>query len=288
MGIVKQDIGNLSAITSPFPGVIKRMITTPKNFSLTFANALLQAQWQNAILDTPAKRIYLWPGFRTFDNASEKYVYEKTDLSVMPVRDGIPEFDFQFLESIYLHKAMRSHTGTSPCGVFFIDNKNRIWGQKDPTGAKMVGYDVALLNMETISWSNGKDASKSPGKIVMVDPSQWDDNAYFVDAKSFVNFLLPLTAVTVAEVGNLVGTTLKLTVQAADGTSIDGLVQADFSVTTAAGAARVLTGCVQDAVTGIYTLTVTALAVTDVATLVAPSALSISGYEATVWVTSAT
>lgn len=285
--MAKQNVGNLSALSSPFPGVVKRMITTPKTFSLTLANAILQAQWQNAILDTPAKRIYLWPGFRTFDNASEKFVYEKTDLSVMPVRDGIPEFDFQFLESIYLHAAMRSHTGTSPARVFFIDNKNRIWGQKDATGANFVGYDIALLNMETIMWSNGKEASKSPGKIVMVDPSQWDDNGYFVDAKTFVNFLLPLTSVTVAQVGNLAGTTLKLTVQAADGTSIDGLVQADFSVTSAAGVARVLTGCVQDPVTGIYTLTVTALAVTDIATLVAPSALSIKGYEATVFVTSA-
>src|SRR5579859_5117407 len=180
------------------------MITTPKTFTLTLTNALLQAQWQNAILDTPAKRIYLWPGFRTFDNASEKFVYEKTDLSVMPVRDGIPEFDFQFLESIYLHTSMRSHTGTSPARVFFIDNKNRIWGQKDASG-KFAGYDIALLNMETIMWSNGKDASKSPGKIVMVDPSQWDDSGYFVDAKTFVNFLLPLTSVTVAEVGNLAG-----------------------------------------------------------------------------------
>lgn len=286
MPILKQNVGNLSASISPFPGVVKRMITTPKGFFLSAANAILQAQWQNSILDTPAKRIYLWPGFRMFDNASEKYVYEKTDLSVMPVRDGIPEFDFQFLESIYWHAAARSHSGTSPCRVFLIDNKNRIWGQKDPTG-NFVGYDVALLNMESINWSNGKEASKSPAKLVMVDPSQWDDSAYFVEGKSFVNFLLPLTSVNLVQVSNIAGTVIKLTVQAADGTSIDGLVMGDFVVTPqAGGAARTITNVTQ-AADGTYSLTVTALVVTDVVNLVAPSALSIKGYEATAYITSA-
>jgi hypothetical protein len=281
MALLKQNIGNLSALSSPFPGVIKRMITTPKGFSLSAANSIVQAQWQNAILDTPAKRIYLWPSFRSFDNASEKFVYDKTDLSVMPVRDGIPEFDFTFLESIYLHKAMRSHTGTSPCRVFFIDNKNRIWGQTDPN-ANFVGYDVALLNMETIMWSNGKEASKSPSKIVMVDNSQWDDNGAFVDAKSFVNFLLPLTAVTLKQSGVLAANTIVVSVTAADGTSIDGLVFGDFKLTSVGGANHAVTAAVQDAQTGLYSLTSATAVATDILSLISAATLSIPGYEAPV------
>lgn len=276
---MKDNIGNLSALSSPFPGVIKRMITTPKNFSLSVANAAIEADWQSALLDTKAKRIYLWPQFRVFDNASEKFVYEKTDLSVMPVRDGIPEFDFSFLESIYLHKAMRSHTGTSPCCVFFIDNRNYIWGQLDAAG-NFCGYDVALLNMETIMWSNGKDASKSPAKIVMVDSNQWDNNGYFIDASGFFNSLIPLTSVTLKESGVINAHVFSFTVTAADGTSIDGLAQADFTVKSIAGAARNVTGLVQDPITGIYTITTTDAVATDILGMVAASAVSIPGYEA--------
>lgn len=274
----KNNIGNLSALTSPFPGVIKRMITAPKGFYLSLANAKLKAQWQNAILDTPAKRIYLWPNFRTFDNASEKFIYEKTDLSVMPVRDGIPEFDMEFLESIYIHKAMRSHTGTAPCQVFFIDNKNKIWGQSD--GTNFFGYDVALLNTETIMWSNGKTASKSPVKIVMVDSSQWDDNADFVEAKSFVNTLLPLTTVTLLQTVNLAATLIKLTVKAADGTSIDGLAYTDFKLTSVGGANHAVTVATQDAQTGEYTITSATAVVGDTLSLISPATLSLPGYEA--------
>lgn len=272
----KNNIGNLSALSSPFPGVIKRMITTPATFVLSLANSLLKAQWQNAILDTPAKRIYLWPSFRTFDNASEKFVYEKTDLSVMPVRDGIPEFDLQFLESIYIHKAMRSHTGTAPCKVFFIDNKNRIWGQSD--GVNFFGFDVALLNTETIMWSDGKTASKSPVKIVMVDSSQWDDNGNFVEAKSFINALLPLTSVTIAQTSNLAATLFKFTVQAADGTSIDGLVAADIKLNTPLGVNHAVTVLTQDQF-GVYTATSATGAVGDLLTFTTPAALSIPGYD---------
>lgn len=274
----KNNIGNLSALSSPFPGVIKRMITAPKSFSISLATAATKAGWQNAILNTPALRIYLWPNFRTFNNASEKFVYEKTDLSVMPVRDGIPEFDMEFLESIYIHKAMRSHTGTSPASVFFIDNKNRIWGQSLDS-VNLIGFDMALLNTETIMWSDGKTASKSPVKIVMVDSSQWDDNAMFVEGKSFVNALLPLTTVTIVQTANLAATIIKCTVQAADGTSIDGLAYTDFKLTSVAGVNHAITAASQDQF-GTYSLTSATAAATDLLTLVSAATLSIPGYEA--------
>lgn len=263
------------------PALIKGMITTPKGFSITAANALLTAQWQNALLTSPALRCFFWPLFKGFKDSSEKTVYEENELASLKVRDGKYRFGFEVKESLCVHKAMQSHSGNQSARVFFIDVENNIIGTTNDSGVTFQGFDIELLNAEKLMFSDGKVSTKSPLYVVLTDNKELDTNGMIVAAVPLSASLNRLTDVTLAQSGVLAATIVKCTVLAScDGTSIDGLVQADFSIKTVAGVVHAITGCVQDAVTGIYSLTSATAVATDILSIVGPSVLSIQAYEA--------
>lgn len=280
--ILKQNLGPSKC--NVLPGLIRGMITTPRTFSLTQSNALLQTQWQTALLNTPALRIYLWPRFRGFKDESEKTIYEENELTSMFVRAGKYRFRIELKESLCLHKAFQSHSGNATTRAFLIDQNNYIWGTSDSSN-NFYGFDLELLQAEKLLFSDGKVSSKSPIYMVLADNNELDINGAYVNAQPFINNLIPLTSVTVAQVGSGTTSLLKVTVQAScDGTSIDGLQMADFVVTSSAGATVSLTSVVET--NGVYSLNSSSgFAPGDVITLVAAASLSIPGYEATAWVT---
>ena len=280
--VVKRNLGPSKC--NIMPGLIKGIITANRDFKFTAVNSVLGAQWQAKLLDTPANRLHLFPRFDDFKESSEKDVYKQTDLSTQFVRFGRYEFDITIIKSLYQHKAMQSHSGNATPKAYLVDVANRIWGYADSTG-NFVPYDVELLQAGKMDFNTGKDPSSSPLKVVLSDATQLNVNGAYVDAQSFFNSLLELVDVDIAEVGVLAGTTLKLTVKvSSDGTSVDGLGGGagfpDFKIASAAGVARVITAVAQDAA-GVYTLTVTALAVGDIVNLTTPALLSIPGYEST-------
>lgn len=263
------------------PALIKGMITTPVNFALTVTNAQLSTNWQNALLDTKSNRIYLWPKFKMFTDNSEKTVYEENELSSLKVRDGRYRFQVAVKESLCLHKAMFSHSGNASAKVFFIDSENQIIGTLDSTG-KFVGFDVELLNVEKMMFNDGKVSTKTPIYIVLSDNKELDQNGAIVSGSAFVNTLFSIVDVDVTQVGSATTSLIKVTVKATcDGTSVDGLALADFTVKSSAGVARTISSVTQ-ASDGTYSLnSASAFTVGDTVDLVAASALSIKGYEST-------
>jgi hypothetical protein len=263
------------------PSLIKGMITTPRGFSITAANALLTAQWQNALLTSPATRIYFWPLFKEFKDNSEKTIYEENELASLKVRDGKFRFQFAIKESLCLHKAMQTHGGNATGRAFLIDVENNIIGTSNDNGATFIGLDLELLNPEKLVFSDGKVSTKSPLYVVLSDNKELDVNGMIVASVPLSATLNRLTDVTVAQVGNLAATIVQATVKVScDGTSVDGLVAGDFSIKTAAGVVHAITTCAQDPVTGIYSLTSAAAVVGDILSIVGPAALSIQAYEA--------
>lgn len=263
------------------PALIKGMITTPRGFTITAANALLVAQWQNGLLLSPALRSYFWPLFKGFKDNSEKTVYEENELAALKVRDGRYQFMFEIKESLCTHKAMQSHSGNATARVFFIDVENNIIGTTDDSGITFKGFNVELLNAEKLLFSDGKISTKSPVYVCLADNKELDVNGMMVAAVPLSANLNRLTDVTLAQVGVLAATIVQCTVKATcDGTSIDGLVAGDFSIKTAAGAVHAITALAQDAVTGIYSLTSATAVIGDILSIVGPAALTIQAYEA--------
>lgn len=263
------------------PALIKGMITTPASFSLSLTNALLAAQWQNALLASKANRIYLWPKLKMFTDASEETVYEENELSSLKVRDGRYRFKMAVKESLCLHKAMFSHSGNASQKVFFIDSENQIIGTLDSNG-NFAGFDIELLNVEKMKFNDGKVSTKTPIYVVLQDNKELDVNGAIVSAAGFATTLFSIVDVDIAQVGSATTSLIKVTVKATcDGTSIDGLALADFTVKSSAGVSRTISSVTQ-ASDGTYSLNSSvAFTVGDIVDLVAANALTIKGYEST-------
>lgn len=276
---VKKNLG-LSQCAK-LPNMIRSMITTPNGFKATAEEAVDADFWQDALLTTAGVRIYLWPDFVNFTDNSEAAVYETTPLAYLAVRDGRYNFKFEVKENLCLHKAMYTHRAISG-RVFFFDVDNQLIGTTDSDG-NFMGFRIQLLNTEKLMISNGQVSTKSPVVVVLADNLELDQNGALLNA-SFINDLARLTDVTLTATDPATVDSVIVTVTATcDGTPVNGLVLADFSVKKTNGAAQTTppTSCVE--VDGVYTISkVAGTAWTDgTVDLVAPSALTIEGYEST-------
>jgi len=138
------------------------------------------------------------------------------------------------------------------------------------------------LNVEKLKFNDGKVSTKTPIYVVLSDNKELDVNGAIIGASAFVNDLFSIVDVDVTQVGSATTSLIKVTVKATcDGTSIDGLVAADFTVKSSSGTSRTISGVTQ-ASDGVYSIASSAaFTVGDIVDLVAASALSIPGYEST-------
>ena len=280
--ITRRNLGTVKS--NVMPGLFKGVIFTNQSFSLSSTNKVLQAQWQNALLDTPANRIHLAPRFREFTDSSEKPIYDKTDLSTMFVRPGRREFDVLMKENFFIHQALQTYSGNIVGKVIFVDSNNYLWGQVDATGT-FSGYTSELVNSEPLMLNDGKKSAGSPVKIVLSDTTEIDILGGYVNAQSFFGKLKELIDVDITQVGSGTTSLFKVTVTGTgDSNSLDGLVAADFTVKSSAGVSRTISGVTEDltVVPGVYSIASSAaFTVGDIVQLVAANTLSIPGYEST-------
>lgn len=268
------------------PQMPRSMITTPLNFKFTpeqlATPAAFKTALENAIVAGYANRVYLWPFFSGFENASEAAVYEENAYGSQAVRGGRYRFRFQITQDLCVHTAMYTHK-TMTGRVFVYDNENQLIGTTDEDG-NFYGFTIGLLNPENLILSDGTVATKSPVYVVLADPAELNKNGALIDA-SFINTIDRLTDVELTKGAGVATTSLVFLKVAAmcDGTIIEGLVLADFTLTSAAGVDKTadITGVTWNAATEQYELASTANFVAgDVIGLVAPADLSIKAYEA--------
>ena len=259
------------------PNFLKGMITTPANFSLSFANAAISSNWQDALLAAKGSRIYLWPVAVMNENVNEAAVYEETPLSTQAVRDGRYRWRFSFQENLNLHKAMFSHQNFQG-RVFLIDDKNQIIGTSRD-GANFQGFTLDLLNPEKLLFNDGSVSSKTPVYVSLQDNLELDRAGCLIEA-SFINSLIRLTTVDLAIVGAPISTTIVVTVNSElDSKGVSGLLVADFVLLDGGGTPQTISGVVESTtIPGQYTLSGAGL-VTGTLDLVAASALTVQGFE---------
>ena len=234
------------------PEMIVGMITTPSTFSLTKAQALVATNWQTALFNTPGTRIFLWPKFKGFENLSEEPVYEDTPHGMLHVRDGNYRFRFHIKESLCFHKNAYTHRSTNG-RVFLIDSADQIIGTIDSSG-NVRGFTYELLNTEKMIFSDGAVSSKSPLLLALANNKEFDKNGYIFDG----SFWSSLQAIIQAEMEIVDVDDNNITVSVVaecDGTPVEGLVQADFTVLDVDGADQPITGFADNG-DGNYTLTV--------------------------------
>lgn len=272
------DLKNLGfSACKKLPRQVKGMITTPKGFTLTIADAGSAAAWQAAILAEPTARIYYWPTAVLVENINEEAVYEENSLSTIFVRDGRYKWRISFQENLNYHKDMYSHKNFQG-RVFLIDDANQIIGTS-LDDVNIQGFSIDLLNPEKLFFNDGSAGSKTPVYVSLADNTELDKFGCMVQA-DFLNTLVRLTTVdlTVNALPAPIATGFDVTiVSSLDNSPILGLVLADFVLLDAVGVAQTIT-VLTDNGDGTYTITGVGL-VTGTIDLVDADALSIEGYE---------
>lgn len=258
------------------PALIRGMITTSMNFKMPKADLQDATAWQDALVASGDGRIYLWPPFVGFENASEEAVYEDTPLAMLKVRDGKYAFRFFVSENLCLHKAMYTHNGKGR--VFFIDVEGQIIGTEDSNG-DMRGFTASLINTEKLVLSDGSVSTKTPVFVVLANSKELDKNGGLIDASSFIDTLERVVDVAVEVVGTPSSTEIVVDVEVAcDGTPVTGLVTADFRVIDADGDPHAITAATENGTPGRYTLTGTGF-VDGTVTLADADELTVLAYE---------
>lgn len=264
------------------PGVPVSMLTVSNSFELTeeqiATEAALKTALQTVIKASYNDRGWKWPKFSNGEDVSEETIYSKTPFGTRKIRDGNYGFRFMVSKSLCLHKKMFSHSSNEG-RVIPYDKEGRIWLTKKSNG-KYTGFTVDMLNVEKMKISFGDVLTETPIEVWLSDNLELDENGYLIDCP--FNELEPLTSV-VLEVTDVVDSdNFKVTVtQECDGTRVSGLVLADFTVLTAAGAAQAPDTVTEPNDDGEYLFTRAANFITGSVNLKAPSAVSIDAYEST-------
>src|SRR5690606_23372110 len=163
--VVKKNLGLVTC--NKLPQLIRGMITTPNTFSLTEAQALVAANWQNALIAEASERAHYWPPFINFENISEEAVYEDLPLGYLAVRDGNYRFRFGIKQNLCIHKAMFTHRSNQG-RAFLYDTENQLIGTMDSNG-NIRGLSIQLLHTEKMIFSDGSVSTKSPIVLALLD-----------------------------------------------------------------------------------------------------------------------
>jgi hypothetical protein len=280
--VSKKNLGTSKC--TKLPALLRGMITTPDDFYFTPTNMLTSASFktalQDAIVDGINSRVYLWPFFVGFENASEEAVYEDTPLSVNVVRDGQYRFKFHIRENICIHKAMYTHRSNEG-RVIFIDVEGNFWGTEDADG-NFMGFSVQLINTEKMIISDGSVSTKTPIYVCLLDNKEADKNGALADG-SFINTIKRLTDVEIESVSQAAASIVVDVKIACDGTPISGLLVADFLLYATDGVtAQTISSATENAnIPGRYTLAAPGGNDFEDGTLTlrAASALTVKAYE---------
>lgn len=279
MALCASDLQNLGFNRCPaMPEMPRGMFTVPMNFEATPEEVVDPLFWQAALVAGKAERIYKWPDFVGFENASEENTYEETPLADLFVRAGKYRFRFHITDGLCSHRAMFSHNGGNKRVVVF-DIANQMWLTKKSNG-NFTGLTVSLLNTENLVISDGSVSTKTPVYVVLRDPKELNQSGYTISAP-FINELEKLTDVEITK-GPGVATASAYPVivaNACDGTEVTGLLPADFIARDSDGVIVAVTAAPY--ANGVYTLA-SAAGFEDggTVTLRAAALLTVKAYEA--------
>lgn len=263
------------------PQMPRSMITTPANFKFTAADLASEDSFktalENAIVAGYADRIYLWPFFSAFENASEAAVYEENAYGSMAVRGGRYRFRFSITTDLCTHTAMFSHKASSG-RAFIYDSEDNLLGTKDTDG-NFYGFTLNLLNPENLVISDGAVSTKSPVYVVLANPNELNKNGAMVKA-SFINTIDRLTDVEPTVVLPSIATRITVNIlNVCDGGGLEGLIAGDFVVKKTDGSPQTIT-TVTPLGNGVYQLNGTLLT-SGTVDLKSAAALSVKNYEST-------
>jgi len=262
------------------------LVATTTAFNLTsLALAATEATWTTGV---KAKTVFPFPKIWDVEDVSEeiKMATSTSGKNVKRTGNRIIKKRFTFDATMDVNKALKSFDNAA-IRVFLFDSSNNIKFYLN--GSVPTGFSVSSIIFEgqKDAMQDGSKPSLASVLITFKDSEEWDQYGHYVCPTWRIADVEPLTDVYLEQVGTWAATGGILraysysnytTAGAINKIPITGLVKADFSALTTAGASQTsaITGSVVDNADGTYTFTCTGFANGSI-DLVSPATLS-NGY----------
>ena len=210
--------------------------------------------------------VVLLKGVTTFaETGNDDAIETLEDDTQILTNKGKHKFLATFAQDLYFQKALSSLEGHARWSVFFIDVKGNILMTSDISG-NATGFSAGMARAGKMQFATSTTGLKNTFEVQLLDRAELDDNFAYFDSEQ-LDFdprqLEPViqAEVSFASVPTDTDTTLSVKVVAARGGKepITGLLFGDFTMLKD-GVASNPTIAVYDANTGLYTLTVAAVA----------------------------
>jgi hypothetical protein len=238
----------------------------PKGFA--FTNDITFTNMRNL---QKAGNLIMLQGVVSFeDNTADDNIITRAGSGVKVVAGQNPyEYNVTFDNGVNFHKALTSLSSYGAFDMILFDVENSIWLTTSRTGV-VKGYTVGMFQNGKYMGANGTDAASQTITFQLTERPEIDERMSFVDSGSLDFSYADLTGINqvIISVDPIASAATTITVSAflQDKTHpVLGLLLADFALTKN-GVALVPTLATYSATTKKYTLTVAAVASTNIIT----------------------
>lgn len=199
-------------------------------------------------------------GSRQFTNNTPDPTTEEYSGGIISViRNGKPQYQFDYDKGIGFHKALYSKNTFSQYNIGLVDDSGALVLALSADGTRVTGFEAGMVNTRTYMPKSGDTAANTPFEFQLINEIQFNKRmmVYSVE-ESGVDFnseLQPITSVTITGT-NAAGDPIEVQVNASGnaGYGIEGLVAANFRVRNSATNAVVALTSVTDNGNGSYNL----------------------------------
>ena len=277
----ESNVKNPSTSCNNPQGLLKKLIFAKESVSFPdHASALPKAAWDALV---QSKDIIPMEEAMLVENQKTDTGYEETSLGTAFTNEGKDIFKYNITSNLDLHSKIRSLNNSGYTKMFEVYSSGVIVGTKTADADTIYPLSIALMRVE--SWIQPEEGvtGKTPIRVQLEDMREKNDNPVLVVPTWNVFRLNPLTNVQLqvvsASATSVVVNAYVPHANLAFKNPVEGLVAADFLLTTAAGVVETIGGVTEDAnVPGKYTITGTGL-VTGFVNLKLPSLMTTKGFE---------
>jgi hypothetical protein len=216
-------------------GEFRSVIAVPKGWSipvselvgmdLDYIVGLVQQQTFDPILNA----------IQFTDNTPDPTTQEYTGGVISVVRNGKPQYQFEFNNGVFFHKALYSRNAFKLYDVLLVDDSGTIVGATTVDGTRFTGLSASMFNTQTFRPKVGDTNPRTLLDIQLDNESQFNTRmALIVTAQSTVDVnteINPITSVTItgtASAANDITVQVNYASNATKG--VEGLVAANFRI----------------------------------------------------------
>lgn len=173
------------------------------------------------------------------------------------VRNGLPEFTFQFIKTWQFQKIAYSYNGFGNFGVIFVFDNDVLLVASN--GTSISGFKAGMTNTNTFMFNTGSEQGKTPMSFQLLDNKQFNSEGEILNPEFDVTNEIPgvidclLTGGAAAVGGDV---TISVKAKANPVLNIEGLGVDQFSLVID-GVREPATAVSYNDATGVYTLTPT-------------------------------